>query len=642
MTQRPLRAVFVGATFLAMCISCERGRAARGIVLVTLDTTRADHLGCYGDTSAKTPVLDALARESALFTQAQAAAPTTLASHATMFTGLYPPTHGVRYNGMFKVGPETATIAEILKRAGWATGAIPAAFPVTAATGLNRGFDVYRDLFSEPGADKLPIDAERKADQVVKLGKEWLDTVGTKSFFLWVHLFDPHAPYAPPFPYSADFRDRPYDGEIAFADAQLGVLLAYLKEKKVYDDVLIVVAGDHGEGLYDHNERMHGNLVYQSTIHVPLLIKCAGRTRPRSIDEPVTLADVGPTILAAAGIAPLPGMQGMSLLPAAAGQHLERRDLYFETLAGSLVFGWSPLEGLRRGKWKLISSVDPELYDLDDDAGEKTNVYLGQAELAADLNARLAERIARWTKAAPSSTAVASPLDSQAMARLASLGYVGGVMRDESRGGPSPRTRIHLEGELLQLKDLTGAKQYAEAAALAQRILDFDAGNRYALCEGGLAALLAGDIKTAERLSADIVRRYPEFVPGVQLRGRVYVVRKEFAGAVETFKTGLAASPDDSSLVYSLSLALIASGKPGEASPLVDRALTGQDPPPAFWIVRALVRAIAHDDTGSLQALKEALAHGYRDRQTLESEPMLAPLRQMRGFPDLLRVMATE
>jgi tetratricopeptide (TPR) repeat protein len=286
--------------------------------------------------------------------------------------------------------------------------------------------------------------------------------------------------------------------------------------------------------------------------------------------------------------------------------------------------------------------VEPELFDLEVDPGEKTNSLSGEGELAADLTSRLTERIAGWSKTAPSSTEIASPLDTQAMARLASLGYVGGVMSDESRGGPSPRKRIHLEGELLQLKDLTSAKQYAEAAALAQKILEVDPGNRYAMHEGGLAALLAGDGATAERLSTELTRRYPEFVPGAQLRGQVFAARKDYAQALLAFQTGLKASPDDASLKYALSLAYIASGRPKDASPLVEAALKEKDPAAEFWVVQALLRAIAHDDDGAQKSLKEALAHGYRDSVTLQSEPMLAPLRNVKGFSDVLKFMATE
>jgi tetratricopeptide (TPR) repeat protein len=247
-------------------------------------------------------------------------------------------------------------------------------------------------------------------------------------------------------------------------------------------------------------------------------------------------------------------------------------------------------------------------------------------------------RIAEWTKVAPSSTEVASPLDPQAMARLASLGYVGGDMSDESRGGPSPRKRIHLEGELLQLKDLSEARQYAEASVLAQKILDVDPGNRYALHEGGMAALLAGDGATAERLSAELTRRYPEFVPGAHLRGQIFAARKDYAQALLAFQTGLEARPTMRSLKYALSLAYIANGRPKDAGPLVEAALKEKDPAPAFWVVQALLRAIAHDDDGAQKSLKEALAHGYRDSATLQSEPMLAPLRNIKGYSEVFEI----
>ncbi len=421
--------------------ACGGGQARpAGILLITLDTTRADHLGCYGDASAVTPNLDALAQQSVRFDQAMAAVPVTLPSHATMFTGLYPPTHGVRYNGMFRLGETSVTLAERLREAGFATGAVPAAYPVNAKSGLVQGFEIYKDLFSEPGAEKLSVDAMRSAADVVKVGLETIHAVASKPFFVWLHFFDAHHPYVPPFPYSAQFRDHPYDGEIAYVDEQLGELFAALKKDGLWDRIVVIVAGDHGEGLYQHGERLHSQLVYESTLRVPLLIKAPGASAGAVIREPVTLADLAPTILDLARLPVPSGLDGISLRESLNSGKAPLRPVYFESLAGSLAFGWSPIEGVRRGKWKVIRGKETELYDLDTDPQETNDLAGVDAPMASDLTALLDADLARWQASAAPATTTEAPVDAEALARLASLGYVGGTVWTRDVAGRTRKT----------------------------------------------------------------------------------------------------------------------------------------------------------------------------------------------------------
>lgn len=618
--------------------ACGGGQARpAGILLITLDTTRADHLGCYGDASAVTPNLDALAQQSVRFDQAMAAVPVTLPSHATMFTGLYPPTHGVRYNGMFRLGETSVTLAERLREAGFATGAVPAAYPVNAKSGLVQGFEIYKDLFSEPGAEKLSVDAMRSAADVVKVGLETIHAVASKPFFVWLHFFDAHHPYVPPFPYSAQFRDHPYDGEIAYVDEQLGELFAALKKDGLWDRIVVIVAGDHGEGLYQHGERLHSQLVYESTLRVPLLIKAPGASAGAVIREPVTLADLAPTILDLARLPVPSGLDGISLRESLNSGKAPLRPVYFESLAGSLAFGWSPIEGVRRGKWKVIRGKETELYDLDTDPQETNDLAGVDAPMASDLTALLDADLARWQASAAPATTTEAPVDAEALARLASLGYVGGTVSDSGRGGPNPKDLVHLESELLLLQDIMLARQFDRAMLAIPTILKADPGNRLALHDAAEASAGLGDFASAEKYAREVIKLYPEFFPAVVTLGRVEVAKKQYREAEKVFREGLSRFPDEPILLYSVALSLIAQGKPADAEPLVVKALSGKNPDPAFHVLQAVCLASASDFPGAKKQLEAAIAGGYPNVAGLRSEPLFAPLR---GIPDFETIIA--
>jgi arylsulfatase A-like enzyme len=607
-----------------------------GIVLITLDTTRADHLGCYGDASASTPNLDAFSKEAVRFDQAMTAVPTTLPSHATMFTGVYPPSHGVRYNGMFRLGDASVTVAERLHDAGFSTGAVPAAYPVFVKSGLSQGFDTYRDLFSEPGNAVLGPAAERKAADVTRIGLEVIKAAGTKPFFVWLHYYDAHYPYEPPFPYSSKFREHPYDGEIAYVDAQLGELFSALRAQGLWDRTVILIAGDHGEGLFEHAEKMHSQLAYQTTLRVPLLVKGTGATKASVIHEPVTLADVAPTILDLAGLPVPAGLDGISLKGALNGREPPRRALYFETLAGSLNFGWSPIEGMRRGKFKLIGSSDPELYDLDADPAETNNLYASDATTAADLQAAIDRTISQSSASASPAQETAAPLDPGALAQLASLGYIGGSVTEARRGGPSPRSMVHLEGELLLLQDVMMQRLFRNALASAANILRDDPGNRFALNAAADASFAVRDLDAAKRFGHELLTRYPEFVPGIVTQGRIAVAAKDYPTAEKLFRGGLLKNPGEPVLVYSLALTLVAEKRPAEAQPLVEKALERKGADPSFIVVLALCRAVSGDAAGAKSELTRAIAAGYNDEQSVRTEPVLEPLRKIPGFETIV------
>jgi arylsulfatase A-like enzyme len=621
------------ALLAVAAVSCVTGCAkpARTVVLITLDTTRADHLGAYGFAEGRTPVLDALAGEAVLFEQAHATAPVTLPSHTSMFTGEYPPLHGVRYNGMFHVAEKTVTLAERLREAGFRTAAVPASFPVSRGTGLAQGFEVYRDLFSE-SKPPPPATAERKAEEVTRLGLEWLKAHREERTFLWLHYFDPHAPYEPPFPYSAEFREHPYDGEIAYVDRELGRLFEGMQDLGVWEDAVVLVAGDHGEGLFDHGEEAHADLVYQSTIHVPFLVKAPGMDA-RRVADPVSLVDVTPTVLELAGL-PVPAMAGRSLTPLLRGERGEIRALYFESIADSLLFGWSPLEGVRRGPWKYIRSTAPELYHVPTDPGERVDRHATDAQVAADLAAELEQLEASW-KGKEETTAEPTPLDPQQIALFASLGYVVGAGSETRGEGRNPRDGIHLTKVVSMGQELMDARQYPRALTIWQRLLDEDPKNRFALLQSALAASEMADFEAATRFADRLVEAYPDFAPGTILLGELWIKRGDAVRAAKVFEAGASVHPDDRALTYRWSLALLTTGRVAEARAILDRLVSGAPDNPSLWVARGAARARDGDPAGAESDLEEAVRRGYDDYDVLATEPLLDPLRRLPGYAAL-------
>ena len=453
----------------------------RNVLLISIDTCRADYLSCYGDPRGTTPRLDALARESSVFSEAVANVPLTLPSHCTMMTGMLPPSHGVRYNIKYRLGASSLTLAEILKDKGYQTGAVIGAFVLDSRFGLNQGFDTYDDKLERNKAG-APEEDERPGGDVSRLAGEWLDKNHDKPFFLFLHYYDPHREYTPPEPYATRFKDDPYAGEIAYVDHCIGTVLDKLKELRLYDSSLIVVVGDHGEGLGEHNERDHGFLTYQSTLRVPLMIKRPGRKEGRWIrDQRVSVADVAPTILGCVGIPVPPRMQGRDLARSLEGRtpaaSYEQRQLYFETLlptqyecappVGLVSAATSPGKG-----WKYIESLKPELYDLSKDPGEKTNLISTDPARAESLRNALAGIRKAITR--PSGEETELKLDPQSIERLERLGYLAGgrLTPDAAPEGyrEDAKDFIPVFYEILDLADLITKRQYAQARAAALKI----------------------------------------------------------------------------------------------------------------------------------------------------------------------------
>lgn len=426
------------------------------MVLVTFDTTRADHLGCYGYAAAHTPTLDRLAAEGVLFEDAYSSVPLTAPSHSTILTGKHPMAHGVRDNGLFVLAPEQRTLAEILKEQGYRTGAAVGGFPLVARYGLNQGFDRYDDrltpTYDSPLAGGVPKKAnftfeERPAARVNEAVFDWLDAQGQEPFFLWVHYYDPHQPNHPPPPYDQLFADSLYDGEVAYADESLGTLLDHLKRRGVWDRTLVVMTADHGEGLGEHDELTHSYLLYDSVLHVPLIVRGPGLPAGRRVPGRVRLVDLAPTILETVGVRVPADMQGRSLAPLFAqgsGARVDRVH-YAESLSPRLSQNWGEQRALFDGQWKYVHGPRQELFDLAADPKELHNLVAERPDVAASMRDKLVDFLKR--NSPPGGSRMVA-VDSETRAHLQALGYVaagagqGQEIREELRSdGTAPQDR---------------------------------------------------------------------------------------------------------------------------------------------------------------------------------------------------------
>ncbi len=466
------------------------------VLILTLDTTRADRLGCYGHAAAHTPHLDAFAAERAVrFDQAITAAPITLPSHTTIMSGTYPVFHGVHDNDGFIVDEELTTLAEILAGHGLTTGAVVAAYPLHSQFNLDQGFESYNDDFTEDWT-KAELEArtpmsfgfiERTADQVNLAALRWLEDHGDGQFFLWMHYFDPHQAYQPPAPYDSQISD-PYDGEIAFVDENFGALLEYLEQRDLLERTVVIVVGDHGESLYDHGEPSHASYVYDPTMRVPFLLAAPGISLAgRVVERQVRTIDIAPTVLDLLGIEAHADMQGVSLVPDLHGAGEQRSTpALLEAHYTQYHYGWAPLRALRTDGFKYVLAPRAELYDLTEDPAELYNLASTRPELLGEMAGEIDDLAARLT-ASDLGRSTAVDVDAEVRDRLAALGYLtgGGAAK---RGSPFP-TRDELAEMvnpvehplMLRFVNNAGEKlrhmRYEESVQLARQGLAIDPDN---------------------------------------------------------------------------------------------------------------------------------------------------------------------
>jgi choline-sulfatase len=619
----------------AGCSRAPQRSAARApsVLLVTIDTLRADRIGV-----GTAPALDALAASAVRFTAARTTVPLTLPAHASIHTGLMPPAHGVRENGAVLDGSRQ-TLARTLKAAGYDTAAFIGAFVLDRRFGLAQGFDAYDDQIPrDPNATER-LEAERPAAAVVDRALAWLQqrtatsaprpaalpdpttrrdqSDSRRPFFVWLHLYDPHAPYEPP----AEFRRRaktPYDGEITYADAQLARFFAFLRDSGQLDRTIVVVAGDHGEGLGNHGERTHGMLLYDSTLRVPLIVSAPGRA-PAVRDEAVSLIDIAPTILHAAGVAVPDSMKGLDLLATVrlkpdttSGGGLQAdRDLYSET-DYPRVAGWSPLQALTDGRWKAIRAGGAtELYDLQRDAGEEHDLAAVQASIATAMAAR-----ADAIHGAASS--VAPAVSSEAQERLRALGYVASsASANPSAAAPNPAAHIaawndfetalsalsaHRTDALPALQQLAASNPdapviqatYARALKESGRLRDALAVSRRAAHRWPTDAALLHDLAVTARDTASMA----------PASGDARAIREEAARAD---RAALVLDPNSAVAHNGLGLLAIDDERPADAAASFERA-TASDPNNAsYWTNLGNARRALGDRVRADQAYRKAL-----------------------------------
>ena len=463
------------------------------LVLITVDTLRADRVGAYGWSAARTPAMDGLAAGGVHFGRAFAAAPITLPSHATLLTGLYPPGHRSRHNGL-RAAADVATLATMLREQGFATGAFVAAFPLDRRFGLDRGFDRYGDRMPRD-ADGRQLD-ERSGMTVVDEALAWLAGVQAPRVFLWVHVFEPHAPYEPDPSRGAAGTSLPaqvrYDDEVARADVAVGRLLGALGPRAA--STLVVLAGDHGEAFGEHGESTHSHFVYDTTLRVPLIVAGPGvQARPQAIGENVSLVDVLPTVIDALGL-PQRDVDGISLMPVIRGGAPGARTIYAETFAPLLDFGWSSLRSIRSGQWKYIEAPTPELFDLSVDPGELRNLAPDHVGITREL----ARSVLTFSGPELPPIQAGDRPAADAQRRLGALGYVSPAPATSTRGGrPDPKDRKELAARMAQA--VSGELRGPALESALEAILAQDPHNGQAHMRLGFALFERGDARRAER-----------------------------------------------------------------------------------------------------------------------------------------------
>jgi choline-sulfatase len=637
------------------------------IVLISIDTLRSDHLPAYGYRGVETPAIDRLRRDAVLFERAYSHVPLTLPSHCSILSGRLPGEHGVRDNvGYLFDAVKQQSLPVVLGKAGYATGGAVSAVVLRGATGISGGFDFWDSQVQLQLAAGL-AQSRRPGKETARLAIDWLRQVSGRPFFLFLHLYEPHSPYVPPEPFASRYKESPYDGEIAAADAVVGEVLAELDRLGLYERAIVVLLSDHGEGLGEHGEKEHGLLLYRTTLQVPLLLKLPGlRFAGTSVAAPAQLVDVYPTLLSLVGIEPASGRKGRSLLALRPGgaAAAEQRELYAETYYPRLHFGWSELSSLIRGRFHYIHGPDPELYDLGADPVELHDVRQVERRAFAELRGRIRGYQQQLT--APAA------VDEETARALAALGYGGAVARPGAgAGGPGvdPKTRIATLNDLNAAMGLFFRRDFAQAVPAFQRALAanpqlidawehlaeslqelgrfdeaLDAFKQAMKMSGGVShiavstgslLLAMGRLDEAQK-HAELARKVsPAAADG--LLAEIALARHQPVAAERAARDAVAAEGDTVAPHLTLARALVAEGKLEEALAEADRGLaelgrraSGQSFP-RLWYVRGDILARLQRDAEAEQAFQHEIASFPSDLRTYSS---LAALFAAEGKPD--------
>lgn len=573
-------------SFLAMmgAASCGLGEPSiRNVLLISIDTLRADYLSSYGFPRQTTPHLDAIARQGVLFQNVLSPVPITLPAHSSMLTGTLPPYHGVHDNLNNRLADSNLTLAELLKAKGFLTAAIISSFVLDSRFNLSQGFDIYNDRFE--AVHKIHYLSERKGDENTRLARAFLDEHRGDRFFLFLHYYDPHDGYQPPEPFASRFADDRYAGEVAFVDNCVGQVIEKLNALGLSESTLLVVTGDHGEMLGDHRELTHGYFIYQSALKVPLIFRGPGVSKSGRLEQCVSLIDIVPTVASLLGIEVPEQVQGQDLSPWLKGRTapVKERRFYAESFTPTRYYGANSLLGLVGERWKYIETTRPELYDLQSDPGEIVNLVEKETREAQALQSQLKQVL----KVRPEQPGSSMALDEDSRLRLESLGYLGrshgGATLDFDRSKEDPKDLVEFYRSDQKLSELIRDKKYGEARVLCETML----------------------------------RERPSFIEGYLQMARIATAQGDPARALQSASRAVALGPDNAQAQLDLADLLASRGRLDEAVTHFRRAV--QLKPGATEARAKLARALTargeFDEAATL--LSESLATEPQSAETL-------------------------
>ncbi|MBN1764363.1 MAG: sulfatase-like hydrolase/transferase [Sedimentisphaerales bacterium] len=540
--KRHIIIILIFLLIICVAFSLVRNRKSkpiRNVLLISIDTCRADHLSCYGYPEINTPHIDNLAREGILFENAYASVPLTLPSHTTMLTGLIPPYHGIHDNYDYRVEDRITTLAEVFKENGFVTGAAVSTYILDSQFNLDQGFDTYNDYFEQLTQEKDI--SERKGDETTLIAQEWIEEHKDKPFFFFLHYYDPHGKYEPPAPFDKKFPTNPYVGEIAFTDYCIGQVVKTLKDSGLYDSTMVIITSDHGEMLYEHEEPTHSYYIYQSAIKVPLIFKMPGMRKAKRIQSPAGLTDIVPTVCALLHMAAPQPQHGMDL----SGVFDQKkpigpsRDIYCESLIPTK-YNANSLLGVVNDRWKYIQTTRPELYDILNDPREQTNLYQTDQNRARILQVRLKEMLDQSIRETSDSKYA---LDAEGIKRLESLGYVAGSGITEefefTQDKADPKDMLKYHNDSALIKELIAQKKYEQA---------------YSLC-------------------AELVARVPTLFEGHESMGEIALGRHQYAAALAYLEKAIEINPHRHETYYKMGTAYLNLGQFDQAVNYFEKAL---------------------------------------------------------------------
>jgi arylsulfatase A-like enzyme/tetratricopeptide (TPR) repeat protein len=522
---------------------------ARNLLFITIDTLRADHVGVYGATNVATPNLDRLARDGALARHATVHVPLTRPSHVSIFTGRYPADHGIRDNVAPALRPDVPLMAEVLKASGFRTAGFVSSIVLARPSGLERGFDDFSDRFDVAEDDARFLNTiQRRGDVATGEAIAWMRAHAHDRFFVWVHLYDPHDPYEPPGRYAVDYADRPYDGEVAWSDELVGRLLSSLTELGAADQTLVVATSDHGEGLGDHGEAVHGYFVYETTLHVPFIARGPGVKAGSVINSVTRSVDLFPTVMEMLGLKDrAPATAGRSIAAGLHGEPLPDEQSFAESLVPLVHYGWSDLRAVRDGRWKYILAPRSELFDLDRDPGELTNLVQREPARARAMREGL-ERQLRTEQKTTRSTPAAATVPPELLEKLGALGYVSpGGSAEPGSAGADPKDKLEeyktLNTEMRQGLIALREERSLEAAGHFRRLLRRGVDSFEAHYYLGRALTVLRRWKEADSEYEKAAKKFPAYGPAYIAIVESRVAMGDLAGALAAARRGQAAVP---------------------------------------------------------------------------------------------------